>query len=131
MLRFILLIVWTTGILVPLFHVKRGGYLTSLLGMDFLKSNWTHILAHFFLFAVFAFLLAHVLARAGVEHKKLGNLVPVCVLALGVLQEILQSFAVGGFMGSNQYFDILVDVIGGLTGLVLYRCPASATMRRL
>jgi hypothetical protein len=87
--------------------------------------------AHLLLFVVFAWLLAGVLEREGYRRRTLGNTALWAVLILGTFQEILQGVAVGGFLGLDQVFDVAVDLIGGLIGLVLYGLTSSAKMRGL
>jgi VanZ family protein len=83
------------------------------------KSNITHILMHVFLYAMLAWLVSLVFSH----DKKIISPVKVLLIVLGVsvLQETIQLASIKYPVGWDDIFDVLVDLSGGLIGVLIFR----------
>ena len=85
--------------------------------------EWVHIIAHAILYAIFSFLVLRSLDQP--PKRPTVFIVLGIVLVTGCLQEIIQAASQGFDLLqpttiSRAGFDLLIDLAGGLFGLVIY-----------
>ena len=82
------------------------------------QAEWVHVVAHLALFAGLVILV--LLALRLPQNIKTAALVTAFLLAVAVLQEVLQLQVKGRAFGGPEWFDLGVDLVGGLVGWWLY-----------
>jgi len=83
------------------------------------KSVITHVLMHVFLYAVLAWLMSVVFSN---KKKRISPVkVVLIVLVVSIMQEAIQLVSIRCPVGWDDIFDILVDVIGALIGVFVFR----------
>lgn len=93
---------------------------------DFIRQNfdrafqaeWVHIVAHLALFAGLVILVLWVLRSP--QNMKTAFLVIISLLAVALAQELLQLQVKGRGFGGPEWFDLGVDLIGGMLGWGVY-----------
>ena len=118
MKRHLFLIFWTVGILFPMAWLVRASPVGFRLFNTLFSPEWMHIVMHSLLFAVLSALLMQSLygrlaAKGGV------GVVLVLVLGVGLLQEGIQLFSEQRLLHGNNFFDIGVDMLGGVLGVLV------------
>ena len=83
------------------------------------QAEWVHVVAHLALFAGLVILLLYVLNLP--QNIKTAVLVTVIVLVLATVQEILQLQVKGRDFGGPEWFDLGVDLVGGLFGWWVFK----------
>ena len=117
--RVILLIIWTIGILFPFFYIRRFSRVYKTWFNWAFKSDITHIVMHFLLYAVLAWLISIVFSN---EKKRISPAkVIFIVLGVAILQEAIQLALTNCPVKWDELFDILVDVSGAVIGLFVFR----------
>jgi hypothetical protein len=123
MRQWIGLAIWVAAILFPLALVGRISKETKEFLDWLLEPEWLHVVMHLLIYGGLAFLLAGALRRSGRPLSPLalaGVIVLVCTA-----QELLQNLSSvewGGVRGAilGSAFDLGVDLIGGLLGLLIF-----------
>ena len=107
---------WIIGILFPLAWFSRMNPAASSLFKTTFNSSWTHIAMHSMLYLVLVMGLALIWRDRQQIHWK----ILWVVLLVGITQEVLQVIPYGTLPTLDAAFDILVDLMGGTIGLLLY-----------
>jgi hypothetical protein len=117
-----LLWLWLFGILFPvaIFRQVWPGFRRHFDALFY--PDWVHVLMHILLFAGFTLLLAWNLRLALTPVSTAGML--LAALVVGVSQEALQTLSQDIFWLPGIFFDLGVDLVGGLLGLVTWRVLA-------
>ncbi len=107
-------VVWVIGILFPMAWFSGRSPLVNQWFERLFSPPWMHIVMHAGLYAVLA-ALGVLLAR------QFGR--PLClsllsVALVGLLQEVIQTTLAGRVVGSGEWFDLGVDLTGGLLGFL-------------
>ena len=118
----VMLCVWLLGILFPLawlgsFSAAYRRTFDAIFGPE-----WMHLIMHACLFGVLGILLVMVSKRP--ISLRMAAFMALLFLAVGTLQEFFQSFSQGHWLFERQIArpvssDLLVDLVGGLVGLVI------------
>ena len=114
-----LLGLWVFGTLFPLFAL-RGSSPTFQRWFDWVfQTHASHVLMHAFLYAVMAALLSAVLLCEERCGWRVG-LVLAGVTVASVCQEMIQLWTKGHGSGLDERFDLVVNGVGGVLGVLLY-----------
>ena len=114
MKRYLFLIFWTIGILMPVAWLVRPSPVAYRIFNTLFSPVWMHILMHTLLFAVLGALLMQRLS--GTLARRVG-LTLALVLAAAILQEGFQLLSRQSVLHPDNLFDITVDMLGGLLGV--------------
>ena len=117
MKRILVLFFWIAGILFPMgwfIQVSPVGY---RLFNNLFSPQWMHVAMHTFLFAVLAALLMLNLYGRLAAHRAVW-VVLALVFTAALLQEGIQLLSEQRMLHADTFFDIGVDMIGGLLGLL-------------
>lgn len=93
---------------------------------DFVRHNfdsvflaeWAHVIAHLALFAGLVILVLYALRLP--QNVKTALLVAAILLVVALLQEMLQLQVKGRAFGGPEWFDLGVDLVGGMIGWWIY-----------
>ena len=118
MKRNLFLIFWTVGILSPMAWIVRASPITYRLFNTLFSPQWMHIFMHTLLFAVLAALLMQNLS-VRLAARRAVPVVLALVLCFAILQESIQLFSEQRVLHGDTFFDIGVDMLGGVLGLLL------------
>ena len=115
-----LLMFWVLGILAPMAWLARfsPGYY-QLFNFIF-GPPWMHWLSHALLFAVLSYLLLALLSPPGRTRWTRMALALGIVLLAAFAQERIQLWYKARAWGGDEWFDLGVDVIGALAGLLAW-----------
>ncbi|MDE0196905.1 MAG: hypothetical protein OXK78_01850 [Caldilineaceae bacterium] len=114
MKRYLFLIFWTIGILMPVAWLLRPSPIAYRIFNTLFSPAWMHILMHTLLFAVLGALLMQRLS--GTLARRVG-LTLALVLVAAILQEGFQLLSRQSVLHPDNLFDITVDMLGGLLGI--------------
>lgn len=118
MKRHLFLIFWILGILFPMAWFMRTSPLAYRLFNTLFSPAWMHIVMHTLLFAVLGAFLMH--STFGRLPRALGiGFVLALVLSVALLQESIQLYSGQRAPHADNLFDIGVDMLGGLLGVLL------------
>ena len=117
MKRNLLLIFWTVGILSPMAWLVQASPITYRLFNTLFSPQWMHIFMHTLLFAVLAALLMQNLS-VRLAARRAVPVVLALVLCFAILQESIQLFSEQRVLHGDTFFDIGVDMLGGVLGLL-------------
>ncbi|MDE0197742.1 MAG: hypothetical protein OXK78_06085 [Caldilineaceae bacterium] len=115
MKRNLFLVFWIIGILMPMAWLVRPSPLAYRIFNTLFSPAWMHILMHGLLFAVLGALLMPRLS--GTPARRVG-LTLTLVLAAAILQEGFQLLSRQSVLHPDNLFDIGVDMLGGLLGVL-------------
>lgn len=115
MKRYLFLLFWTIGILMPVAWLLRPSPVAYRIFNTLFSPAWMHILMHALLFAVLGALLMQSLT--GTLARRVG-LTLALVLAAAILQEGFQLLSRQSVLHPDNLFDIAVDMLGGLLGVL-------------
>lgn len=122
MKRYMILVAWIAGILFPLAWVGKllPGVRSSFgpIVRPYISPEWVHVVVHTALFAGLVLLLAFTLRLKRNLWSFLFLVIVVAAFGLG--QEGLQLVAKGRSFGWPEMFDLVVDMLGGLLGWLLW-----------
>jgi len=106
--------VWVIGILFPMAWFSGRSPLLNQWFERVFSPPWMHIVMHTGLYAVLAS-LGVLLARqfGGPSYLSL-----LGVALVGLLQEVIQTALAGRAVGGGEWFDLAVDLTGGLLGFL-------------
>jgi len=107
-------VVWVIGILFPMAWFSGRSPLLNQWFERVFSPPWMHIVTHAGLYAVLAS-LGVLLARQWGRPPYLGL---AGVAVIGVLQEVIQTALAGRAVGGGEWFDLGVDLAGGLLGFL-------------
>ncbi len=112
---------WIFGILLPFYSLRRVSPECMRVFDWVFHTHASHVLMHAFLYAVLAWLVASFL-RDRLRRRSITAVVLVVasVLAVAICQEAIQVTCEQLAIGADEYFDLFVDVTGGLLGTVVY-----------
>lgn len=123
MKRYTILLFWITGMLLPLTWAGRlFPWLRAELApimRPLISPEWVHIIAHTGLYAGFIILVAYAL-KLELTVTNIFLLLTV-VLTLGLGQEGLQLIVKQRSFGGPEVFDMLVDLFGGMLGILIWK----------
>ena len=115
MKRNLFLVFWIIGILMPMAWLVRPSPVAYRIFNTLFSPAWMHILMHSLLFAVLGALLMQRLS--GKPTRRVG-LTLTLVLAAAILQESFQLLSRQSVLHPDNLFDIGVDMLGGLLGVL-------------
>ena len=115
MKRNLFLVFWIVGILMPMAWLVRPSPVAYRIFNTLFSPAWMHILMHSLLFAVLGALLMQRLS--GTPARRVG-LTLILVLAAAILQESFQLLSRQSVLHPDNLFDIGVDMLGGLLGVL-------------
>ena len=115
MKRYLFLVFWTIGILMPVAWLLRPSPVAYRIFNTLFSPAWMHILMHSLLFAVLGALLMQSLS--GTLARRVG-LTLALVLVAAILQEGFQLLSRQSVLHPDNLFDISVDMLGGLLGVL-------------
>ncbi len=115
MKRNLFLVFWIVGILMPMAWLVRPSPVAYRIFNTLFSPAWMHILMHSLLFAVLGALLMQRLS--GTPARRVG-LTLTLVLAAAILQEGFQLLSRQSVLHPDNLFDIGVDMLGGLLGVL-------------
>ncbi len=115
MKRNLFLVFWIVGILMPMAWLVRPSPVAYRIFNTLFSPAWMHILMHSLLFAVLGALLMQRLS--GTPARRIG-LTLTLVLAAAILQEGFQLLSRQSVLHPDNLFDIGVDMLGGLLGVL-------------
>ena len=115
MKRYLFLICWTIGILMPVAWLLRPSPVAYRIFNTLFSPAWMHILMHTLLFAVLGALLMQSLS--GTLARRVG-LTLTLMLVAAILQEGFQLLSRQSVLHPDNLFDITVDMLGGLLGVL-------------
>lgn len=115
MKRYLFLVFWTIGILMPVAWLLRPSPVAYRIFNTLFSPAWMHILIHSLLFAVLGALLMQSLS--GTLARRVG-LTLALVLVAAILQEGFQLLSRQSVLHLDNLFDITVDMLGGLLGVL-------------
>ncbi|MDE0076002.1 MAG: hypothetical protein OXO50_00695 [Caldilineaceae bacterium] len=115
MKRYLFLVFWTIGILMPVAWLLRASPVAYRIFNTLFSPAWMHILMHSLLFAVLGALLMQSLS--GTLARRVG-LTLALVLVAAILQEGFQLLSRQSVLHPDNLFDISVDMLGGLLGVL-------------
>ncbi|MDE0462741.1 MAG: hypothetical protein OXH93_10040 [Caldilineaceae bacterium] len=115
MKRNLFLVFWIVGILMPMAWLVRPSPVAYRIFNTLFSPAWMHILMHGLLFAVLGALLMQRLS--GTPARRVG-LTLTLVLAAAILQEGFQLLSRQSILHPDNLFDIGVDMLGGLLGVL-------------
>ena len=115
MKRNLFLVFWTIGILMPVAWLVRPSPVAYRVFNTLFSPVWMHILMHSLLFAVLGALLMQRLS--GTLARRAG-LTLALVLVAALLQEGFQLLSRQSVLHPDNLFDITVDMLGGLLGVL-------------
>ena len=118
MKRNLILIFWIFGILFPMGWFIRVSPVGYRLFNGIFSPQWMHIVMHSLLFAVLGALLMQSLFGRLAKGISVG-VVLALVFGVAVLQEGIQLFSERRFLHGDNFFDIGVDMFGGVIGVLL------------
>ncbi len=113
-----ILFLWLAGMLFPLNWLMVKFSLVRRYFNPVLAPEWIHILAHMFLFGVFAVMIVRVFNLP--FNIQTAILLGIMILITGGLQEVLQLQMKGRPFGIPEVFDLYVDIVGGLLGWLVF-----------
>ena len=120
-LRIALLLLWIAGILLPLYSFRRFSARYRAAFDWVFQSHASHVLMHTFLYAVMACLLVSTLsALLRRHHWAIIASAIAGVTVIAILQEAIQMQCERVVLGSDEIFDIFVDLNGGALGVLLW-----------
>ncbi|MXX24573.1 MAG: hypothetical protein F4Z82_03875 [Caldilineaceae bacterium SB0668_bin_21] len=115
MKRNLFLVFWIVGILMPMAWLVRPSPVAYRIFNTLFSPAWMHILMHGLLFAVLGALLMQRLS--GTPARRVG-LTLTLVLAAAILQEGFQLLSRQSVLHPDNLFDIGVDMLSGLLGVL-------------
>ena len=115
MKRYLFLSCWTVGILMPVAWLLRPSPVAYRIFNTLFSPAWMHILMHTLLFAVLGALLMQSLS--GTLARRVG-LTLTLMLVAAILQEGFQLLSRQSVLHPDNLFDITVDMLGGLLGVL-------------
>ena len=115
MKRYLFLVFWTIGILMPVAWLVRPSPVAYRIFNTLFSPAWMHILMHSLLFAVLGALLMQSLS--GTLARRVG-LTLALVLVAAILQEGFQLLSRQSVLHPDNLLDISVDMLGGLLGVL-------------
>ena len=118
MKRNLILVFWIFGILFPTGWFIRVSPVGYRLFNDVFSPQWMHIFMHSLLFAVLGALLTHSLYGRRSGRYGVG-VVLALVFGVALLQEGIQLFSERRIIHGDNFFDIGVDMLGGVVGVLL------------
>ena len=116
MKRHLFLILWTVGILTPMAWLLRPSPMAYRLFNTLFSPAWMHIVMHILLFSVLGVLLMQ--RQSGTLARRIGFTLAL-VLGAAILQEGFQLLSRQSVLHPDNLFDIGVDMLGGVLGLLL------------
>jgi VanZ family protein len=122
MRSFVVLSVWLLGILFPLAWLGRFSTTYQHAFDKIFGAEWMHILMHLILYVGLGILL-YIAFRLKIDRRTFIS-VSLIILCVGILQEGMQFLSQGFTLPhttiiSRGLFDLSMDLIGGLLGLVV------------
>lgn len=116
--RIVFLLLWLTGMLVPLEWLTDAFPLVRR-GLDFfVGTELAHVIGHIVLFGGLVVLFLYLFNLP--QTRGIAVLLGLCVLAVGLGQEFLQLQVKGRMFGWPEIFDLGVDLAGGTIGWLVY-----------
>nr|WP_290667893.1 hypothetical protein [Ardenticatena sp.] len=115
MRQYLPLVVWLTGILFPMALFTRYSATYNRWFQIAFTPEWTHIVMHGLLDGVLAVLLVTTLPPA---YRRSWWILAL-ILVVACLQEGIQFIYTASLPGSDEVFDIGVDLLGGLIGVLI------------
>ena len=115
MKRHLFLILWILGILTPMAWLVRPSPVAYRLFNTLFSPVWMHIVMHILLFAVLGALLMQ--RQSGTLARRIGFTMAL-VLGAAILQEGFQLLSRQAVLHPDNLFDIGVDMLGGLLGVL-------------
>ena len=129
MKRNLVLAFWIFGILFPMGWFIRVSPLGYRLFNDLFSPQWMHIFMHSLLFGVLgALLMFNFFGRMSVRNA--AAVVLALVLGVAVAQEGIQLISARLPVHGDNFFDIGVDMSGGIVGAALALCVRKLFDRR-
>lgn len=125
MKRYVILLVWLIGILLPMAWLGRFSESYQQVFNFIFGPPWMHVITHAVLFAVLAYLLAVIVSKmaGGKPNGRMIVVMAVVVVAsllIALLQEIIQLGYKGRPFGYAEGFDLGVDMVGVCLGLAFF-----------
>jgi len=120
-LRVTILFGWVIGILLPMYSYRQlsPSYRDAF---DWIfQTHASHVLMHTFLYVVLAWLIASFLPRSVCRSRQMFLYVLSGIALIAAAQEMIQMISAQANFGSDEIFDVFVDLNGGLLGTLLYR----------
>jgi VanZ family protein len=122
MRSFVVLSLWLLGILFPLAWLGRFSTTYQRTFDTVFRAEWMHVLMHLILYVGLGMLL-YIALRLKFNRRTF-ILMSLIILCVGILQEGMQFLSQGFTLPhttiiSRGLFDLSVDLIGGLLGLVV------------
>ncbi len=120
MKRHLFLLFWIVGILFPMSWFTSFSPAAQSLFNTVFSSGWVHVLMHAFLYAVLATLLVYRLyhKQSSLLHWRRVGFILTAILVVALLQESIQLFSEQRSPGADEIFDIGVDLLGGMLGVL-------------
>ncbi|MCY4080750.1 MAG: hypothetical protein OXF54_10940 [Caldilineaceae bacterium] len=115
MKRYLFLVFWTIGILMPVAWLLRPSPVAYRIFNTLFSPAWMHILMHTLLFAVLGALLMQRLS--GTLARRVGLTLALALVA-AIFQEGFQLLSRQSVLHPDNLFDIAVDMLGGLLGVL-------------
>ena len=117
------LILWLLVLLFPLNWLRQESPFVQRHFDTLFKMEWVHIVAHLFIYAGLVMLFESAFSLE--LNLRTALLLLGVILAAGGLQESFQLLVKGHGFGVEEWFDLGVDLVGGLLGwlLLVWRRP--------
>ncbi len=116
--RLLITILWIVGILFPMHAVRRvNSSFKDTFDLIF-ATHTSHVVMHALLYAVLAYLLLNTFRQSMGLRARVG-LTLISALCIAGLQEAVQVMTAGISFGHDEMFDLGVDALGALLGLMI------------
>jgi VanZ family protein len=114
-----ILILWIGVMIFPLNWLRRESIFIRQNFESAFQSEWVHVAAHLILFAGLVILLLFTMRMP--QNGKTAVVIMTILLMVAFAQELLQLQVKGRGFGGPEWFDVGVDMIGGLIGWWVYQ----------
>jgi hypothetical protein len=127
--RILVLILWSVGILFPFYFMHRFSLIYKTRFDWAFKSGLPHSIMHIFLYAVLAWLISSVFS---IKKRLISTVIVILVVvAVSILQELIQFITLNSPVGLDDVFDVFVDVSGAVIGIIVFRWKWSGKERHV
>ncbi len=114
----LLVLLWLAGILFPVAWLASQWPPSARIFRKLTDAEWVHVFMHLLLYLILSFVLSR-LSPLAPDLRKAG-LILALVLMIGLLQETIQVILQGRLLGPGEYYDLLIDLGGGILGYGLW-----------